>query len=86
MFEELNKYLDKLFERKPMNDYTQGNQPCSNFIPELTEHGMENRHECPKCLMTTSFCLNCNYDHHYKGWDLCRLIQKEYDIKYKEIT
>lgn len=65
-------------------DFGEGNQPCDNFKPEDDVFlGLGNEHECPGCLLTRSFCLNCNKDHHYKGWDLHNKIIKEYDIRYK---
>ena len=66
------------------NDYELGRQPCDKFDPQDgSMPGVTNEHECPNCLFTRSFCLNCYSDHHYKGWDLHDKIEREYKIEYK---
>ena len=65
-------------------NFTEGRQPCDKFNPQDgVMPSQMNLHECPECLMTRSFCLNCHSDHHYKGWDLCDTIKREYNIEYK---
>ncbi len=51
-----------------------GKQPCQNFNPQIeaNEHAVwENRHQCYRCGGTVSFCENCYYDHHEKGYEAC---------------
>ena len=56
-----------------------GRQPCDKFKPQDDlDAGMGNEHQCPLCLLTRSFCLNCNRDHHYKGWDCCDKVKEAY--------
>jgi hypothetical protein len=55
-------------------EFTIGRQPCQNFRPQIeaNEYAQwENRHECPRCGKTRSFCLNCHSDHHEDGWETC---------------
>lgn len=56
-------------------DFEVGRQPCNSFNPqEGSMQGIINEHQCPECLLSRSFCLNCSRDHHYKGWDLCEVL------------
>ena len=58
-------------------DFKIGRQPCDNFNPQDGSYpGIINEHSCYKCgILTVSFCLSCNRDHHYRGYDLCDKIQ-----------
>ena len=64
-------------------DYEIGRQPCCMFTPEEgSMPGIDNEHSCVFCPLTVSFCLNCNADHHYRGWDLCNLLTENLVWKY----
>ena len=60
-------------------DYEIGRQPCDKFNPQDGSYpGIINEHQCPRCLLIVSFCINCHKDHHYRGWDCCEKIVEEW--------
>ncbi len=53
-------------------DYETGQQPCNEFKPkDEVFPGTGNRHDCPDCCGTRSYCEHCGHDHHSEGWDKC---------------
>jgi len=61
--------------------FNTGRQPCKNFSPEnesRLERGYltiwQNLQQCVYCdnENTVSYCLNCNKDHHEKGYENCK--------------
>lgn len=65
-----------------MANYTIGQQPCNNYIPQMEANEYAtwaNVHDCycghskgKRCEGTVSFCENCNSDHHSNGYESCQ--------------